>query len=152
MTIALSFATRRLCYNGHSASREDRRDAAEDISMTIEITIEVPDTLGHQLQQMQDRLPEVLERGLREIAAEASEIPHDEQSIIAVLTSQPTPEQVLAIRPSPALQDRMRELQELGKHGTLTTQERAELDRALLLEHMVRLAKANAYRRLAPQP
>jgi hypothetical protein len=120
--------------------------------MTIEITIEVPDTLGRQLQQMQDRLPEVLERGLREITAEASAVPHDEQSIIAVLTSQPTPEQVLAVRPSPALQARVRELQELGKSGTLTTQERAELDRALLLEHMVRLAKANAYRRLAQQP
>jgi hypothetical protein len=117
--------------------------------MTIEITIEVPDTLGHQLQQMQDRLPEVLERGLREITAEASAVPHDEQTIIAVLTSQPTPEQVLAIWPSPALQERVRELQELGKQGTLTTQERAELDRALPLEHMVRLAKADAYRRLA---
>ena len=29
--------------------------------MTIEITIQVPDTLGHQLQQIQERLPEVLE-------------------------------------------------------------------------------------------
>jgi hypothetical protein len=96
---------------------------------------------------MQDRLPEVLERGLREIAAEASAVPHDEQAIIPVLTSQPAPEQVLAIRPSPELQERVRELQERGKSGKLTTQERAELDRALLLEHMVRLAKANAYRR-----
>ena len=119
--------------------------------MTIEITIEVPDTLGRQLQQMQDRLPEVLERGLREIVAEASAVPHDEQSIIAVLISQPTPEQVLAIRPSPELQARARELQERSKQQNLTAQERAELDRALLLEHMVRLAKANAYQRLAKQ-
>ncbi len=37
--------------------------------MTIEITIQVPDTLGRQLQQLQGRLPEVLERGLREILA-----------------------------------------------------------------------------------
>ena len=78
--------------------------------MTIEITIEVPETLGRQLQQMQDRLPEVLERGLREIVAEASALPPDKQSIIVVLTSQPTPEQVLAIRPSPELQRRAHEL------------------------------------------
>jgi hypothetical protein len=120
--------------------------------MTIEITIEVPDALGRQLQQVQERLPEVLERGLREIAADAATIPHDEQAIIAVLTSQPTPEQVLAIRPSQELQTRARELQEQNKVGKLTLPERAELDRVMLLEHMVRLAKANAYRRLATQP
>jgi hypothetical protein len=38
--------------------------------MTIEITIQVPDTLGQQLRRFQDRLPEVLERGLREVMAD----------------------------------------------------------------------------------
>jgi hypothetical protein len=120
--------------------------------MTIEITIQVPDTLGHQLRQFQERLPEVLERGLREILTENVTEPHDEQSIIAVLTSQPTPEQVLAIRPSPELQARARELQERSKQGILTAQEQTTLDRYLLLEHMVRIAKLNAYRRMAEQP
>jgi hypothetical protein len=120
--------------------------------MTIEITIRVPDTLGQQLQQLHDRLPEVLERGLRDVLAEETGPPHDERTIIAILTSQPAPEQVLAIRPSSELQSRASELQERNKHGTLTTQERTELDRYLLLEHMVRIAKANAYRRLSTQP
>ncbi len=120
--------------------------------MTIEITIQVPDTLGQQLQQLHDRLPEVLERGLRDVLAEETGPPHDERAIIAILTSQPAPEQVLAIRPSSELQSRASALQERSKHGTLTTQERTELDRYLLLEHMVRIAKANAYRRLSTQP
>jgi hypothetical protein len=111
--------------------------------MTIEITIQVPDALGQQLQQLHDRLPEALERGLREIGSETTATPHDEQSIIAILTSQPTPEQVLAIRPSPELQARASELQSRSNAGTLTTQERSELDRVLLLEHMVRMAKAH---------
>jgi hypothetical protein len=38
--------------------------------MTVEITIQVPDELGQELQRVQDRLPEVLERGLREVLAE----------------------------------------------------------------------------------
>ena len=71
--------------------------------MTIEITIQVPDTLGQQLQQLHDRLPEVLERGLRDVLAEETGPPHDEHAIIAILTSQPAPEQVLAIRPSSEL-------------------------------------------------
>ena len=66
--------------------------------------------------------------------------------------SSPAPEQVLAIRPSSELQSRASALQERSKHGTLTTQERTELDRYLLLEHMVRIAKANAYPRLSTQP
>ena len=120
--------------------------------MTIEITIQVPDSLGQQLQQLHDRLPEVLERGLRDVLAEETGPPHDERAIIAILTSQPAPEQVLAIRPSAELQSRASELQERSKHGTLTTQERSELERYRLLEHIVRIAKANAYRRLSSQP
>ena len=119
--------------------------------MTIEITIQVPDTLGQQLQLLHDRLPEVLERGLHDVLAEETGSPHDERAIIAILTNQPAPEQVLVIRPSSELQSRASALQERSKHGTLTTQEHTELDRYLLLEHMVRIAKANVYPRRAKQ-
>ena len=40
--------------------------------MTVEITIEISDALNRQLQQVQDRLPEVLERGLREVLGETA--------------------------------------------------------------------------------
>lgn len=117
--------------------------------MTIELTIQVPDTLGRQLQQISGRLPEALERGLREILAETTTAPHDEQTIVAVLASQPTPDQVLALHPSPELQARASDLLARSSEGLLTAHEHAELERYLLLEHLVRLAKANAYRRLA---
>lgn len=38
--------------------------------MTMEITIQVPYALGRKLQHVRDRLPEILERGLREVTAE----------------------------------------------------------------------------------
>ena len=139
-----------VCYNDSAAVHAIAQQ--EGFLMTIEITIQVPDTLGQQLQQLHDRLPEVLERGLRDVLAEETGSPHDERAIIAILTNQPAPEQVLAIRPSSELQSRSSELQERSKHGMLTTQECTELDRYLLLEHMVRIAKANAYRRLSSQP
>ena len=119
--------------------------------MPIEITIQVPDTLERQLQQLYDRIPEVLERGLRDVLAEETDPPHDEHAIIAILTNQPAPEQVLAIRPSAELQSRACELQERSKNGALLGGERSELDRYLLLEHLVRIAKANAYPRRAKQ-
>jgi hypothetical protein len=37
----------------------------------MQITVEVPDELGRQLQQFHDRIPEVLERGLQELLYES---------------------------------------------------------------------------------
>lgn len=117
--------------------------------MAIEITIQVPDALGAQLQQVQDRLPEVLERGLRDLQADRTPGGHDERAIIDVLASQPTPQEVLALRPSEALQRRASSLLARSKRDALTPAETAELDRYLFLEHLVRLAKARALARQA---
>lgn len=120
--------------------------------MTVEITIQVPDALGKQLQRVRERLPEIVERGLREVLAEKSGDFQDENAIIELLTSQPSPERVLSIRPSPELQARVSELLRRNKTGELSRREEAELERYLMLEHLVRLAKAHAYKQLAAQP
>ena len=120
--------------------------------MTVEITIQVPNALGQQLQRFRGRLPEILERGLREVSAERPTDFQDENAIMELLASQPAPEQVLDIRPSPELQTRVSELLCRSKEGELAQQEEAELERYLMLEHLVRLAKAHAYKQLAAQP
>jgi hypothetical protein len=117
--------------------------------MTVDITIQVPDVLGQQLRRFRERLPEILERGLREMLAETPGEFQDENAIIELLTSQPAPEQVLAIRPSPELQARVSELLDRNKEGELSRQEETELERYLTLEHLVRLAKAHAHKQLA---
>ena len=118
--------------------------------MTVQITIDVPNQLGQQLQPFKDRLPEVLERGLRDLLFERTNEFPDEQSIMALLASQPTPEQVLSIRPSSELQARVSDLLARSKLGVLLRAEEVELERYLVLEHLVRLAKAQAYRQLNP--
>jgi hypothetical protein len=117
--------------------------------MTVDITIQVPDVLGQQLRRFREHLPEILERGLREMLAEMPGEFQDENAIIELLTSQPTPEQVLAICPSPELQARVSELLGRSKEGELSRQEETELERYLTLEHLVRLAKAHAHKQLA---
>jgi hypothetical protein len=117
-------------------------------SQKMQITIEVPDLLGEQLQQLGDRLPEVFDRALQELTAAETTAYQDDHQIIELLASQPSPEVILAIRPTPTLQARMSELLEQNKSGTLTRPEEVELDRYLLLEHWVRLAKAHAYKNL----
>jgi hypothetical protein len=116
--------------------------------MTMQITIQVSELLGEQLQRFQERLPEVLERGLREVMAEHTAAFGDENAILALLASQPPPEQVLAIHPTPELQQRISDLLYRSKAGALAPHEATELERYLMIEHLVRLAKAHAAKQL----
>ncbi len=52
------------------------------------------------------------------------------------------------LRPSPRLQARASALLARSKQGELSRQEEAELERYLVLEHLVRLAKVHAAQRL----
>lgn len=117
-----------------------------------QITIDIPDDLAQRLQPVQSVLAQVLELGLREFQTQQRQSNFlDEQEIIALLASQPTPEQILAIRPSPELQARSSELLAQSKIGALPAKGEAELERYLTLEHLVRLAKTHALAQLQPQ-
>ena len=116
--------------------------------MTVSITLQVPPELAHRLRPFRERLPELLEKGLHAATLEDGEEHQDEAAIMEVLTSNPTPERVLALRPSPRLQARASNLLARSKRGELTRQEEAELERYLMLEHLVRLAKTHAARRV----
>jgi hypothetical protein len=128
--------------------RHQIKDLRRGVNQMMQIIIDVPNELGKQLQPFQDRLPEVLERGLRDLRSEKSSRVEDEQTIMVLLASQPTPEEILGIRPSPELQARVSELLAKNKTTPLTRPEEAELERYLTLEHLVRLAKAHAYKQL----
>ncbi|KAM3113489.1 hypothetical protein [Phormidesmis sp. 146-33] len=114
----------------------------------MQIRVEVPDSLAQKLQPFNDQLSEVLERGVQELLNEQSDRFQSELEIIELLASQPPPEEILRIRPSPTLQSRVSHLLAQSKTGTLSRQEETELDRYLTLEHWVRLAKAHAYKQL----
>lgn len=50
--------------------------------MTMEITIQVPMSLGRRLQRVQGQLLEILERGLREVTAEKTDIPRRKDELV----------------------------------------------------------------------
>lgn len=60
------------------------------------------------------------------------------------LLSKPTPEQVIALRPSEEAQARVRYLLDGNRNDTLNDSERAELEMYLQLEHFVRQLKIRA--------
>lgn len=69
--------------------------------------------------------------------------------IIDLLTSCPKPEEVINFKPSSKMQERASSLLEKKRKGTLAEEELQELEHFMLLEHLMRLAKARARKRLA---
>lgn len=65
--------------------------------------------------------------------------------IIDLFARGTTSAQILAFRPSPKSQKRVRELLARNKTGELTPSEAAELERFGELEHMMQLIKARAH-------
>jgi hypothetical protein len=116
----------------------------------MQITLDVPDRIGEKIKALGDRLPEALDRVLDDFLTDSRVPCQDETQILELLTSQPSPESILALRPSPSLQARMSELLACSKANTIDRAGEVELDRYLLLEHWVRLAKVNAYKRINP--
>jgi hypothetical protein len=64
--------------------------------------------------------------------------------IIDFIAAGSTPEAVADFRPSPEAQQRLAALIEREKEGSLSPEEKAELDRFMDLEHILRMAKARA--------
>ncbi len=69
--------------------------------------------------------------------------------IIDFLTSTPTPAEVMAYQPSATLQKRAEELLEKSKAGELAEPDQKELEYFMVIEHLMRMAKIRARRRLS---
>lgn len=65
------------------------------------------------------------------------------------LTSTPTPEQILAFRPSEVAQARLQYLLEANREGHLTADEQAELDQHLALDMFMSRLKVKALSKLS---
>jgi len=66
------------------------------------------------------------------------------EEIIDFIACGTTPEMVIAFRPSEAFAQRVTELVERSHDGTISQEERSELDDCLQLEHIMVMAKARA--------
>ena len=73
------------------------------------------------------------------------------EEIVDFLASAPSPERILKHKASPAAQARVDDLVHRKKHSALDSEDEDELATFLLLEHIMRLAKAKAAIRLKQQ-
>jgi hypothetical protein len=115
------------------------------------MTLTIPDDLASRLRPLATQLPQILELGIREFNAQQESGFHGIHEVIEKLAALPTPEEVLTLRPSAALQARIGELLEKNRSDGLAADEQGELDRFQYVEHLVRLAKGRAAARLRGQ-
>jgi hypothetical protein len=114
----------------------------------MSITVTIADDLAEQLKGYEANLPEILTLGVRELRARKETGYNGLNSILEKLASLPSPQEVLALRPTPQVQEHIEALLEKNRTHGLSPEEQREWDRYEYVEHLVRLAKINAARKL----
>jgi hypothetical protein len=112
------------------------------------ITVTIADDLARQLQPYESDLAKILEFGIREWHAREENGYHGMSSVLEKLAALPDPQEVLALRPSHVLHERVNALLEKNRSSGLSPSEQREWDQYQYLEHLVRLAKTSATRKL----
>lgn len=111
----------------------------------MQVTFDLPDEVVNQLQPFADKLPQILELGLRELNAIAQSGFSGMAEVVEFLASLPTAEAIIALRPSESLQAQISTLVEKNRTVGLTAAEEQQWQGYQYLEHIVRMAKARAF-------
>lgn len=110
----------------------------------MKITMDIPDDLVVRLRDREDQLPQIIELGLRKIDANTHSTFEDASEILEKLIALPSAEEIIKLRPSDRLQKRIDALLQKNRTEGLQPEEEREWAQYEYLEHLVRLAKANA--------
>ena len=111
-------------------------------------TVTITDDLANQLRPYEAQLPEILELGIREWQAREDAGYNGLSTVLETLARLPAPEEVLTLRPTPQLQDRIDALLEKNRSSGLSPADKLEWEKYEYVEHLVRLAKTSALRKL----
>jgi hypothetical protein len=114
----------------------------------MQVTFDLPDEVVAQLHPLEDKLPQILELGLRELNAITLVGFSGLAEVLEFLSSFPSPEAVIALRPAEALQTQIATLLEKNRTVGLTPAEEQLWQGYQYLEHIVRMAKARAFLKL----
>lgn len=114
----------------------------------MQLTFDVPDDLAVKIRLVQDRLPHILNLGLREFEAENLTGFHGVVDVLEFLAELPTPQEILALHPSSALRKEIGRLLEKNRATGLTPAEEERWRQIQYLEHLMRKAKIRAARQL----
>lgn len=108
------------------------------------VTLTLPDDLAERMRDLADRIPRTFEVALRSVLRADAPTVDAVDEVTQFLTTLPTPEQILAFRASPAVEERISALMEKNRTAGLSEDEEREWQTYEYAGHLVRMAKANA--------
>lgn len=114
----------------------------------MQISVEVSEELALRLSPLQDQLPQILELGLRQWHGDIKSGFSGLTDVLEFLANLPTPEEILALKPSEGLTQQVSVLLEKNKAIGLTAEEEQVWQQYEYIEHLVRVAKAKALLKL----
>jgi hypothetical protein len=114
----------------------------------VKVTLDLPDEWAECLPSKEAELAEIVAVGLRRRKGRANKEIHHLADVVDTLAELPSPEEVLALRPSATSARRTNILLEKKRDENLTTDEAAEWEDIMRTEHLMRIAKAKAAIRL----
>jgi len=114
----------------------------------MQVTFDLPDDVVAQLNLFEGKLPKILELGMRELNTLEQVGFSGLTEVVEFLASLPTPEAIIALRPSETLQNQISNLLEKNRTVGLTAEDEKIWQGYQYLEHIVRMAKARAFLKL----
>jgi hypothetical protein len=115
----------------------------------MQLTFDVPDAVALKIGVAPKGLSHIFMLGLRELDAENLIECKGVSDVLEFLANLPTPQEILALRPSSALQEETERLLEKSRDTGLNSEEEAQWRSLEYLEHLIRKAKIRAAQRLA---
>ncbi len=115
----------------------------------MQMTLDISNELAARLHAEQSRLPQIFALGLREMDAEGAAGFKGLADVLEFLAELPTPEQILALRPAPSLQQDIEALLDRNRATGLSEEEERQWRQYQYIEHLVRKAKIRAAAQLA---
>jgi len=115
----------------------------------MQVSVNLPGEFAADIAGMApNELSQILSLGLDEWRARGGPVFAGLHGLLERLAELPEPDEVLKMRPSSELAARASELLEKNRAGGLSNDEEVEWQRIELAEHLVRIAKAQAARKL----
>ena len=114
----------------------------------MQYSFQIPEDLAERLRPREREVAQILSLGLRELDAEDASGFAGLADVMDFLADLPSPEQILALRPSRVLQERIDQLLAGAGESAFTDQEREEWQGYQYVEHLVRKAKIRATQQL----
>ncbi|MBF2078902.1 MAG: hypothetical protein IGR76_10390 [Synechococcales cyanobacterium T60_A2020_003] len=114
----------------------------------MQITVDIPDDMARQLESLKDELPQILALGLLQVKANPSTGFSGLAEVLEFLATLPSPQETLALRLSDTAQAQIEALLEKNRVDGLTALEQRLWQQYEFVEHLVRMAKAQALLKL----